>query len=134
MHCNAYRHNCDQTDPAIIYIVTFVIIFICCSVLLSLRLYALNIEHKIAETSGELQVYREKNITLVNECSKVMSPAKVYCYARKELGMSAPESEPVIYLDNSVVLVAKNNGAVVAENRHFASKFNPFVKRAHAKN
>ncbi|MEG1836909.1 MAG: hypothetical protein RRZ70_03035 [Synergistaceae bacterium] len=109
--------------------------FICCVVLATLRLYGLNLERKISETSGKIDVYQEQNIVLSNEFSKLSSSARIYTYAKNELGMQTDKASAVIYLNNDNVAFAKNQSQEMpVQEESFIVKINPFVKKAHAKN
>lgn len=133
MYYNEYRHSAERSYSSL-YVFGAVFVFICCVILGSLRLYGLNLERRISETSGKIEFYREKNVALSNEYSKVLSPARIYNYAKQELGMVNADAGSVVYLDNNVVLSAKNrNIENEVKEEGLVARFNLFVNRAHAK-
>lgn len=110
-------------------------LFICAAALGTLRLYGLYLEHRISETSAKIEACTEQNLVMSRRCSEMFSPARVYSYARQNLGMMNAENVQTIKVDKRVLMAsvaAANPPAPV--NAGLRDFFDPFVKKAHAKN
>ncbi|MCE5202513.1 MAG: hypothetical protein LLF78_08400 [Synergistaceae bacterium] len=129
------RHESEKTYSSI-FVISFLCVFLCAAALGSLRLYGLYLEHRISETTGRIEICREKNLVMSRHYSELLSPARIYSYAREKLGMVNAQNVQTIYLDGKAVLTAKAlmTPAGVEEKTGFLDYFNPFVRVAHAKN
>lgn len=109
--------------------------FACAAALGTLRLYGLYLEHRISETVARIEECREQNLDMSHQFSELLSPARVYSYARENLGMQNADKVATIRIDGDAVVMAKNSvEPVEVASVGFLDQFNPFVNRAHAKN
>lgn len=134
MHYKEYRHECEKSYSSL-FVFCFLCVFICAAALGTLRLYGLYLEHRISETASRIEVSKESNLEMAKKYSQLLSPAKIYSYAREELGMINADNVKTIKINNSTVMMAK--AAVYpteAEESGFLDYINPFVRKAHAKN
>lgn len=92
------------------------------------------LENKISETSGRIESCKEENLDLSRQYSQLLSPARIYNYARINLGMNNPETVKIIKIDVRQVRVASSKTKTDAEERGFLESLNPFLNTAHAKN
>ena len=114
--------------------ICFLSVFICAAALGTLRLYGLYLEHRISETAGRIEACRENNLDMSKKYSELLSPARIYSYAREELGMVNAESIRVVKVGNSDILTAQAVVYPMEEKIGFLDYINPFVRKAHAKN
>lgn len=117
------------------FVISLLFVFICAALLGSLRLYGLYIEHRISETNSKIEACREENLNMSKRYSELLSPARVYSYARENLGMVNAENVVTVKLDGAAVQVA-NAGIISDEGVKTGGleQVNPFVRKAHAKN
>ena len=129
-----YRHESEKTHSSL-FVICFLCVFICAAALGTLRLYGLYLEHRISETASKIEVCKEKNLDMSKRYSELLSPARIYSYAREELGMMNAEQIMTVKLSDASVNVAgtASNGAQ-EEREGLLAFLNPFVRRAHAKN
>lgn len=134
MRYKEYRHESEKSHSSL-FIICFLSVFMCAAALGTLRLYGLYLEHRISETAGRIELCKERNLQMSREYSELLSPAKIYSYAREELGMTNAENVQTIRVDGSEVMMAQT---VVypaeVEESGFLERINPFVNTAHAKN
>jgi len=100
----------------------------------TLRLYGLYLEHRISETAVRIEASRELNLEMSKKYSELLSPARIYSYAREKLGMVNAENVKTIKIGSSTVMMAKASVSP-AEIRESSvwDYINPFVMKAHAK-
>ncbi|MDR0647729.1 MAG: septum formation initiator family protein [Synergistaceae bacterium] len=53
----------------------------------SLRLYGLYLEHRLASITARIEAVNNKNAVLEERFSSLLSPSRIYNYARAELNM-----------------------------------------------
>lgn len=133
MYYKEYRHESEEPRSRLL-IISFFFVFACAVCLGSLRLYGLYIEHRISETIGSIEDCQEKNIKLSQINSEILAPAKVYSYAREQLGMTIPENIQTVRIDYNVAHAVKTAPITVQAEEGIMARLNPFVKSAHAKN
>ena len=134
MRYKEYRHETEQRHSTL-FVVSFLCVFLCAAALGTLRLYGLYLEHRISETAGRIEACAEKNLEMSRKYSELLSPARIYSYARENLGMVNAENVQTIHLDSGAVSVAKAGGSgTSAEESGILEMMNPFVRTAHAKN
>lgn len=124
------------TSKSSLFVLCFLCVFICASSLGTLRLYGLYLEHRIAQTTNRIEQYKEDNSEMSKRFSELLSPARIYSYAREELGMVNAENITTVRLPNTS-LRAANEPVQVADARTtlgLLDYLNPFLSRAHAKN
>ena len=114
--------------------ICFLFVFICAAALGTLRLYGLYLEHRISETAGRIEACRENNLEMSKKYSELLSPARIYSYAREELGMVNAENIRVVKVENSDVLTAQAVVYPTEEEIGFLDYINPCGRQAHAKN
>ena len=134
MRYKEYRHETERRHSTL-FVVSFLCVFLCAAALGTLRLYGLYLEHRISETAGRIEACAEKNLEMSRKYSELLSPARIYSYARENLGMVNAENVQTIHLDSGAVSVAKAGGSgTSAEESGILEMMNPFVRKAHAKN
>jgi hypothetical protein len=94
----------------------------------------LYLEHRISETAGRIEACRESNLDMSKKYSELLSPARIYSYAREELGMVNADDIRTVKVDNSDIMVAQAVVYPMEEKTGFLDYINPFVRKAHAKN
>ena len=127
------RHEAERPHSSL-FVICFLFVFICAAALGTLRLYGLYLEHRISETAGRIEACRENNLEMSKKYSELLSPARIYSYAREELGMVNAENIRVVKVENSDVLTAQAVVYPTEEEIGFLDYINPFVGKAHAKN
>jgi len=128
------RHESEKTYSSL-FVSSFLCVFLCAAALGSLRLYALYLEHRVSETAGRIEACRENNLIMSKQYSELLSPARVYSYAREKLGMVSAQGIQTIHVDGTVMTARALREPAEAEDKNIlADDFNPFVKAAHAKN
>lgn len=127
------RHENERPHSSL-FVICFLSVFICAAALGTLRLYGLYLEHRISETAGRIEVCRESNLDMSKKYSELLSPARIYSYAREELGMVNAEDIRTVKVDNSDIMVAQVVVYPMEEKTGFLDYINPFVRKAHAKN
>ena len=127
------RHEAERPHSSL-FVICFLSVFICAAALGTLRLYGLHLEHRISETAGRIEACRENNLDMSKKYSELLSPARIYSYAREELGMVNAESIRVVKVGNSDILTAQAVVYPMEEKIGFLDYINPFVRKAHAKN
>ena len=134
MRYKEYRHETERRHSTL-FVVSFLCVFLCAAALGTLRLYGLYLEHRISETAGRIEACAEKNLEMSRKYSELLSPARIYSYARENLGMVNADNVQTIHLDSGAVSVAKAGGSgTSAEESGILEMMNPFVRKAHAKN
>jgi len=118
-----------------VIMICLVCVFISASSLLGLRLYASSLENRVANAVSKIERCKDENALLERKCATLFSPSSVYKYAQEHLNMAVDTESPVIYVDAGAVAMAKAGSETVksAEIR-MLDRYNPFVKKAHAKN
>ncbi len=130
MRC-AEAKNATNVTAILFCLIT---VFVFAVALLVLRLYALNLESRVAAAAGKIEACKNQNTLLERRCADLLSPTNVYTFARDRLNMKSSDEAAVIHIDASAVAMAKGGvtpsegGAMVA-----LARFNPFVNKAHAK-
>lgn len=133
MRCKEYRHESNKGHSSL-FVFCFLLVFVCAAALGSLRLYGLYIENRISETAGRIEACRENNLEISMKFSELLSPAKIYSFAREELAMSNAENIQTIKINNSTLMMAKAEiNPSVSTEEGFLDYLNPFVRKAHAK-
>ena len=127
------RHENERPHSSL-FVICFLSVFICAAALGTLRLYGLYLEHRISETAGRIEACRESNLDMSKKYSELLSPARIYSYAREELGMVNAENIKVVKVGNSDILTAQAVVYPMEEKIGFLDYINPFVRKAHAKN
>jgi len=127
------RHEAERPHSSL-FVICFLSVFICAAALGTLRLYGLYLEHRISETAGRIEACRENNLDMSKKYSELLSPARIYSYAREELGMVNAENIKVVKVGNSDILTAQAVVYPMEEKIGFLDYINPFVRKAHAKN
>ncbi|NLV82279.1 MAG: hypothetical protein GXZ18_04615 [Synergistaceae bacterium] len=133
MYYKECRHESEKPHSKLL-IISFFLVFAFAVCLGSLRLYGLYIEHRISETIGSIEACQENNLKLSQKNSEMLAPAKIYSYAREELGMTIAENIKTVQVDYEAVRVAKSESITVQAEEGVMARLNPFVKSAHAKN
>ena len=132
MRYKEHKHE-SETKHSSLLVISFLCVFLCAAALGTLRLYGLYLEHRISETASRIELSKEENLVLSRRYAQLLSPARVYNYARCSLGMNNAENIKVIKLDERSVRLAQVKEEDV-EKGGFIENLNPFVKQAHAKN
>lgn len=132
MRYKEHKHE-SETKHSSLLVISFLCVFLCAAALGTLRLYGLYLEHRISETASRIELSKEENLVLSRRYAQLLSPTRVYNYARCSLGMNNAENIKVIKLDERSVRLAQVKEEAV-EKGGFIENLNPFVKQAHAKN
>ena len=129
----AKHENPTQLPRLCIY--SLIIILISSMSLGGLRLYGLYLEHQLADITQRLQIANDKNTVLEERNSALLSPARIYTYARIELKMIASQKTKTIQVEAGAASVAENqNKTVQMASTLYDRYLSPiFVKRANAK-
>ena len=134
MRRHGHKHEFERNRHSRLFVLSFLCVFFCASALGSLRLYGLYLEHRISETTSRMEKSREENLTLSRRYAELLSPARIYNYARTNLGMSNAGNIKVLEVERSAVLTANSGLSLKAQASNKLTKnLNPFVNRAHAK-
>lgn len=84
----------------------------------SLRLYGLYMEHRLANVVSRIEAMTRKNAELEERYSSLLSPSRIYNYARSELNMVTAQEVETIKLNGAAhgsVSVAEARPAQVIE-------------------
>ena len=133
MRYTEFRHETERPRSSL-FVICFLSVFICAAALGTLRLYGLYQEHRISETASRIELSRECNLEMSRKYSELLSPARIYSYARKELGMVNAENIKTVKVDNSDIMFAQAVVYPSEEKTGLLDYLNPFVRKAHAKN
>lgn len=135
MRHQAYRHEVAKSHSSL-FVISFLCVFTCAALLGSLRLYGLYLEHRIAQTTSRIEQYKENNSEMSKQFSELLSPAKIYSYAREELGMTNAENIITVQLAASSIRTTGSDVSVADAGTGLGlfGYLNPFLSRAHAKN
>ena len=99
----------------------------------SLRLYGLYLEHRLANVTSRIQMIGDRNAILEERYSALLSPSRIYTYAKSELKMMAASEIRTIKIGSEKdVRLAQG----IAEKRGMpvGGFLNFFVGKANAKN
>ena len=132
MRYKKHKHE-SETRHSSLFVISFLCVFLCAAALGTLRLYGLYLEHRISETARRIESCKEENLVLSRRYAQLLSPARVYNYARCSLGMNNAENIKVIKLDERSIRLVQVREETV-EKGGLIENLNPFVKQAHAKN
>ena len=106
MRYKEHKHE-SETKHSSLLVISFLCVFLCAAALGTLRLYGLYLEHRISETASRIELSKEENLVLARRYAQLLSPARVYNYARCSLGMNNAENIKVIKLDERSVRLAQ---------------------------
>ncbi|MDD4160536.1 MAG: hypothetical protein PHO18_06280, partial [Synergistaceae bacterium] len=106
MYYTECRHEAERPHSSL-FVICFLSVFLCAAALGTLRLYGLYLEHRISETAGRIEACRESNLGMSKRYSELLSPAKIYSYAREELGMVNAEKIRTVKVDSMEIMVAQ---------------------------
>ena len=95
MQYTGCRHEAERPHSSL-FVICFLSVFICAAALGTIRLYGLYLEHRISETAGKIEACKEINLEMSKKYSELLSPARIYSYAREELGMVNAENIKVV--------------------------------------
>lgn len=133
MERHAHRHESEKSHSPF-FVFCFVCIFVCAALLGTLRLYGLYLERRISQTTSRIEQYKDDNLEMSKRFSQLLSPARIYSYARKELGMVNAENIATVQLADSSVKQQPATTQVADSGSGVHDYLNPFLSRAHAKN
>lgn len=135
MGYSVYKHEAAKSHSSF-FVLSFFCVFTCAALLGSLRLYGLYLEHRISEAANRIEQYKEDNLEMSKRFSELLSPARIYSYAREELGMINAEDIITVRLTADARTGAGDAASVqVADSGMSVFDYlNPFVSSAHAKN
>lgn len=74
----------------------------------SLRLYGLYLEHRLANITARIETVNNKNAVLEERFSSLLSPSRIYNYAKAELNM-------VTALDVETIRLSQGQGGATAQ-------------------
>lgn len=127
------RYTEDRATNPTAILFCLLSVFLSAGALLGLRLYASNLEGRVADASRKIEAYKDQNTLMERRRTDLLSPTNVYTYAQEHLNMNSVAETPVIHVDARSVDMAKaminsveSNGAVALD------RVNPFVKKAYA--
>ncbi|MDO5116403.1 MAG: hypothetical protein Q4D58_09935 [Synergistaceae bacterium] len=133
MRHREFKHESESRHSSL-FVLSFLCVFLCAAALGTLRLYGLYLEHRISETSARIERCKEESLVLTRRYSQLLSPARIYSYARGNLGMSNAENIKVVRIERKSVMLAEARlREDTVEKGGFIENLNPFVNRAHAK-
>lgn len=134
MRCSEYKHEEEGQHSSFLFI-SLLTVFVCAVLLGSIRLYGFYLENRISETNNRIEACKEENISLSRKYAQLLSPARIYSYARNNLGMQNSDTTKIIRVDSSRYASAEAVPVLHAEKvEGYFSNFNPFLKKAHAEN
>lgn len=133
MRQSEFKHESEQSHSSLL-VISFLVVFLCAAALGTLRLYGLYLENRISETAGRIEACREENLALSRRYAQLLSPARVYSYARNNLGMNNAENIKIIKIEPQSIRVAESRSSGAVEQGGFFENLNPFLQKAHAKN
>lgn len=134
MRYSEFRHETKKAHSTL-FVLSFLGVFLCASALGTIRLYGLYLEHRISEATANVESCREQNLSLARRYQELLAPARIYSYARENLGMVNADKVATIKLDEKAVLTARaSTQNAPQETAGLLEAFNPFVNKAHAKN
>lgn len=123
----------SESKHSTLFVISFLCVFLCAAALGTLRLYGLYLEHRISQTMVRIEKSKEENIALSRHYAQLLSPARIYNYAKCSLGMENVADIKVIKLSERSVKLAQIKEER-AERSGFAENRNPLVNQAHAEN
>ena len=132
MRGKEFKHE-NETRHSAVFVLSFLCAFLCAAALGTIRLYGLYLEHRISETSRKIEISKEENSALARTYSRLLSPSRIYNYARTNLGMTYAENVKVITLDEHSIQMARLKVDTTEKAAFAEGQQNPFVNRAHAK-
>jgi len=112
-----------------IVIAAFVLIFLSVGGLVSLRLYALNLEYQLSRLEQKIAVQKEINLKLEKTLASLVSPGRVFDYARATLGMTTDSQLDIVRIKNNNVPVLLAKDADVSESPSQTSKDGSLIAR-----
>lgn len=98
----------------------------------SLRLYGLYLEHRLANITSRIQIVGDRNAILEERYSALLSPSRIYTYAKSELKMVAASEIRTIRIDSEKD-VQMAQGIVEKRGRGTGSFMSFFIGKANAK-
>jgi hypothetical protein len=82
----------------------------------SLRLYGLYLEHRLANITARIEAVNNKNAVLEEHFSSLLSPSRIYNYAKAELNMETAR-------DVETIRLSRGPGGLVATPAPAAGEF-----------
>jgi hypothetical protein len=76
----------------------------------SLRLYGLYLEHRLAYVMVRIEAFNDRNAALEERYSSMLSPSRIYNYAKSELNMMTAGEITTIKVGGASAAVADLNG------------------------
>ncbi|MDR1884744.1 MAG: hypothetical protein LBQ56_00615 [Synergistaceae bacterium] len=90
------RHERKEGSHSMVCVICLLGILISATSLGSLRLYGLYLEHRLADVTGRIAATNDRNSALEERFSYLLSPSRIYTYAKSELKMiTASEIETI---------------------------------------
>ncbi len=124
----------DHRSHSSLIIICLIAVLIPALALGGLRLYALYLEHRLSSVTHQIEMAREENIEMQERYSALLSPSRVYSYARLQLGMMTAAKTKTIHLGDPQ---GAQEEALRLAKEHRPSMFgflkNVFVGKANAK-
>ena len=131
-----HKHEIDESQPKWC-VFCLVGVLISAMALGCLRLYGLYLEHQLADVTQRLRNINDRNVVLEERYSALLSPARIYTYARVELNMVMARDTHLIRVEDQQQKLAlkKQSDQHIQEASGFYSKYvSPIiVKKANAK-
>jgi hypothetical protein len=87
MSYGSARHETRESCSPLC-VLAFAVLVVFSMLLGGMRLYCLNVEHRISEVSSRIERIRDKNAELEDNLAGLLSPARIYTFARMQLGMT----------------------------------------------
>ena len=75
MRYSEFRHETRKAHSSL-FVISFLSVFICAAALGTIRLYGLYLEHRISETTANVESCREQNLSLSRQYQELLAPAK----------------------------------------------------------
>jgi len=91
------RHE-RRTAQSMFWAVCLLCVLVSAMSLGSMRLYGLYLEHRLAYVITKIDTVRNRNAGLEEHYSSLLSPARIYNYARVELGMTTAREVEIVRL------------------------------------
>ncbi|MDO4987547.1 MAG: hypothetical protein Q4E17_00740 [Synergistes sp.] len=126
-----FKHE-EEQHHSVFFVSSCICLFVCAAVLGTIRLYGLYLEHRISETTHKIEECRERNADLSREYSQMLTPARIYTYARNNLGMENAENIRCIKVRMAEIAAVSPKKVRAAKDKGFLANMNPFVDTAHA--
>ena len=86
MRRNGHKHECESNRHSSLFVLSFLCVFYARRRSARCASTGFISSTRISETSGRIEACREENLALSRRYAQLLSPARIYSYARTNLG------------------------------------------------